>query len=295
MSLKYKVREESGKVIVDDLQNFELSHIFECGQCFRWNREENGSYTGVAKGKVLNVQKSGNQVIFDPATQDDFFRIWVEYFDLNRDYGEIKRRLCEGDPIMQAAIANGYGIRILRQDVWETLLSFIISSNRSISMIKKSIESLSKRYGRLIGEYKGRKYYDFPTPQSLAEKRIDEIQQSHTGYRSKYIVHTAATIVKKEVDIYSLKDRSTEEARRELIKLQGVGPKVSDCILLFSMEKYDAFPIDVWVKRVMEFFYFHKETTLKELQAFAAEKFGKIAGIAQQYLFYYARELGIGK
>jgi N-glycosylase/DNA lyase len=92
-----------------------------------------------------------------------------------------------------------------------------------------------------------------------------------------------------------LKDRSTEEARRELIKLQGVGPKVSDCILLFSMEKYDAFPIDVWVKRVMEFFYFHKETTLKELQAFAAEKFGKIAGIAQQYLFYYARELGIGK
>lgn len=293
--MDYKIIEKDGKIIIENLQDFELSHIFECGQCFRWNKEADGSYTGVAQGRVLNVQKKENQIIFAPTTKDDFMNIWRKYFDLDRDYGEIKKKLAENDDVMEKAIAHGYGIRILNQDVWETLISFIISSNRGIQMIKRSIESLSERYGTFLGIYKGRKYYDFPTAEALFNKSIEEIRKSHTGYRTKYIVDAAAVVVEKQINLCNLKNVSTDDARKQLIRLRGVGPKVSDCILLFSMEKTDAFPIDVWVKRVMEYFYVPQGTGLNEIQDFAQKKFDGYAGFAQQYLFYYARELGIGK
>ncbi|WZL73797.1 DNA glycosylase [Clostridiaceae bacterium 35-E11] len=293
--MNYKIIEQNGKVIVENLQDFELPHIFECGQCFRWNKEEDGSYTGVAKGRIMNVQKKGEQIIFDHTTKDDFIHIWKKYFDLDRDYDAIKEQLSQNDAVMKKAVTHGYGIRILNQDVWETLISFIISSNKGIQMIKRSIESLSERYGTFLGVYRGRKYYDFPTPEALLNKSIEEIRKSHMGYRAKYIVDTAAVVAEKQINLYNLKNLSTEDARTQLIRLSGVGPKVSDCILLFSVEKTDAFPIDVWVKRVMEYFYVPEGTGLKEIQHFAQNKFKGYAGFAQQYLFYYARELGIGK
>lgn len=293
--MNYKIIEKNGQVIVKGIKDFELSHTFECGQCFRWNREYDGSFTGVAKGKVININKNGDEVIFDHTTKDEFLNIWVEYFDLNRDYGIIKKRLGKIDTIMQKAIIHGTGIRILNQDEWEILISFIISSNRGIGLIKKSIESLCERYGEFIGEYRGKKYYDFPKPEDLINISIDEIKKSYTGYRAKYIVNTVTMLVEKQVEIYTFKNLSTEFAREELLHFSGVGPKVADCILLFSMGKYDAFPIDVWVKRVMEYFYLQEGTSMKKVQNFAKEKFEDYAGFAQQYLFYYARELGIGK
>ncbi|TCO76410.1 DNA-3-methyladenine glycosylase family protein [Marinisporobacter balticus] len=293
--MRYTIKEQHRKVIVEGIIDFELSDTFECGQCFRWNREEDDSFTGVAKGKLINIQKKGKQIIFDNTTKEEFLNTWIDYFDLDRDYGRIKKNVAQNDAIMEKAILHGRGIRILNQDEWEILISFIISSNRAIKLIKKSIEALCSRYGKFIGTYNGKKYYDFPNPEELVGKSIEEIKASHTGYRAKYIVDTTKMIMEKQIEIYDLKNLSTTDARKELLRFSGVGPKVADCILLFSMNKYDAFPIDVWVKRVMEYFYLPDAATLKQVQVFAKKKFGDYAGFAQQYLFYYARELGIGK
>lgn len=292
--MKYNLNTEGNKVIIKNLEHFEPKHVFECGQCFRWEIEEDGSYTGVAYGKILNVRKDGEDIVFSNTSLEDFEEIWIDYFDLNRDYGEIKNKLSK-DPILKEAIGFGHGIRILKQDEWEMLISFIISANNRIPMIKKAIGLLSESYGEYIGEYNGRKYYSFPTAESLKDKSIEEIEGCKVGFRAKYILNSANMVCNKEIDIYGLKDLSTEASRNELMKFAGVGPKVSDCIMLFSMNKYDAFPIDVWVKRVMEYFYLKEDTSLKKIQEYGRDKFGEYAGYAQQYLFYYARELGIGR
>ncbi|WP_082394835.1 DNA-3-methyladenine glycosylase [Caloranaerobacter sp. TR13] len=284
-----KITEDKDKVIIENLEDFEPEHIFECGQCFRWNKEDDGSYTGVANGKIINVKKEDGIIIFSNTNLNEFNDIWFEYFDLGRDYSKIKRELSK-DKILKKAVEYGYGIRILKQDVWEVLISFIISANNRIPMIKRAIENLSQKYGELIGEYNGKKYYSFPKADALSRLTIDDIKDCKTGFRAKYIFNAAAIVSNKQMDIYRLKNLTTEEAKKELMLFAGVGPKVADCIMLFSMEKYDAFPIDVWVKRVMEYFYLKKDTKLKDIQKYAQNKFGEYAGFAQQYLFYYARE-----
>lgn len=292
--MEYNIKEENNKIIIENIEHFEPKHILECGQCFRWNEEKDGSYTGVAYNRVINVKKEENKVIFDNTGKKDFKEIWYNYFDLDRDYGKIKEILAE-DNILKKSIDFGEGIRILKQDPWEILISFIISANNRIPMIKKSIEKLSKRYGKYIGEYKDKKYYSFPTADKLDHQTVEEIRKCGTGFRAKYIQNAAIVVSSDQMDIYSIENLSTEDARKKLILFAGVGPKVSDCIMLFSMNKDDAFPIDVWVKRVMEYFYLDEDTKLKDIQRYAQDKFDKYAGFAQQYLFYYARELGIGK
>ncbi|SHK16283.1 DNA-3-methyladenine glycosylase family protein [Paramaledivibacter caminithermalis] len=290
-----KICEMKNGIALENVKDFELPHIFECGQCFRWNKEEDGSYTGVAFGKVINLKKEGNNVFIDNTYYDEFIDIWYDYFDLKRDYGIIKKQLANLDETMAASVKFGHGIRILKQDEWETLISFIISANNRIPMIKKAIEALSINYGDYIGEYRGSKYYSFPKPEALYNLDVGNIQFSGIGFRGKYIISAAKLVTQGEIDIYGLKNLSTEEARIKLMKFPGVGPKVSDCIMFFSMDKDDAFPIDIWVKRVMEYFYVPEGTSLKKIQGFAQSKFGNIAGFAQQYLFYYARELKIGR
>jgi len=292
--MKYDILEEQGKVVIKDIKDFEPKHIFECGQCFRWNKEEDESYTGVAFGRVINVKKTGNDVILSNTNIEDFNNIWYSYFNLDLDYGEIKKEL-SNDPTLKEAIKFGEGIRILRQNEWEILISFIISANNRIPMIKRAIELLSESYGNYIGKYNGKKYYSFPTPESLQDLSIKEVENCKVGFRAKYIINAAKIVSNKEIDIYNLKNFSIDDARKELMTFSGVGPKVSDCIMLFSMGKYDSFPIDVWVKRVMEYFYVNEDSKLSYIQQYGQNKFGKYAGFAQQYLFYYARELGIGK
>ncbi|MBS4536634.1 8-oxoguanine DNA glycosylase [Clostridium sp. D2Q-14] len=292
--MRYDFIEKDDKIIMKDISNFEPKHVFECGQCFRWNRENDGSYTGVVYDKILNVKKVGNDVILSNTNKEDFESIWYNYFDLDRDCDEIKAKLSK-DSILKKAIEFGEGIRILRQDEWEILISFITSANNRIPMIKRALETLSEKYGRFIDEYNGKKYYSFPKAKDLNSLSLDEIKKCHTGFRGKYILSAANIIENKEIDIYAIKNISTEDGRKELLLFPGVGPKVADCILLFSMNKPDAFPIDVWVKRVMEYFYLDEDTNLKDIQKYAQDKFRELAGFAQQYLFYYARELGIGK
>ena len=286
--------EKDNQIILEGIsEDFEPKHVFECGQCFRWLREDDGSYTGVVQGKVINVKKENDLIIFDNTNKEDFENIWFDYFDLGRNYGEIKNQLKVMDEYLEKATEFGQGIRILQQDGWEMLISFIISANNRIPMIQRAINNLSERYGKFIGEYRGKKYYAFPTPEELSKVSVEDIRACQTGFRDKYIKSVVDYVNENNEDVLSYRKLDTSECIKELVKFNGVGPKVADCIALFGMQKYDTFPVDVWVKRVMEEFYVEDNLSLPKIRKFALDKFGDLAGFAQQYLFYYARELGI--
>ena len=289
--MKYNIIEESDKIILKDMVDFNPEHIFECGQAFRWNKEEDDSYTTIAFGKVVNVKKEDKDIILTSTNLDDFNNIWYDYFDLGRDYGEIKKELSK-DPILEKAIAFGDGIRILNQDPFEMIISFIISANNQIPRIKKSIELISKQYGEKIRD----DYYSFPTAEALAQADPLDIREiCRVGFRDVRIVQTSGLIHSGVIKFDDIFSGTRDEGKEILMTLPGVGPKVSDCILLFAFNKDEAFPVDVWVKRVMEHFYLKEDTNVKLIGSHGARVFGKLAGFAQQYLFYYAREQGIGK
>lgn len=286
------IEQDKQTVIVHGIRNFDLTHIFECGQCFRWNRFKNG-YIGIAFGKVIYVYLKDGKLFIDNCTLYEFNDIWKEYFDLERGYSQIKESLSL-DKVLKKAVKFGHGIRILRQDEWECLVSFIISANNAIPRIKKSIDYICRYFGRPI-KYKDLMFYTFPTVEDLAYSDVSDIKECKCGYRSDYIKRSAEMVLSGEVDLYKLKYLDYRDAREQLLKLPGVGPKVADCVLLYSMGKFTAFPTDVWVGRVMKQFYVDDDMSLKKIHDYAIDKFGELSGFAQQYLFYYARELKIGK
>ena len=278
-------------------ESFELEDIFECGQCFRWNVEDNGSYTGVVKNSVINVSKNNNEIIFKgifDGNEEGFKDHIRYYFDLDTNYNDIKEKLSNIDEYLKTATKFGSGIRILNQDLWECIISFIISANNNIPRIKKIIERISEKYGNKIN-FNGKIYFSFPTPERLAQATVNDLRDLGTGFRDIRIYNTTNMILTKEVDLEKIsKMNSTEEMREELLKLDGVGPKVADCILLFSsLKRIDVFPIDVWVRRVMNELYIHNENeekvNKKEITKLAQDKFLGISGLAQQYLFYWKR------
>lgn len=264
------------KKIID---SFELCDIFECGQCFRWNKNEDASYTGVAFGRVLTVSKKDGEVYF---SDDD--EIWSEYFDLETDYSEIKRTL-SCDEITKNAIKKGEGIRILKQDFFETVISFIISQNNNIPRIKGIVEKLCAKYGREIENG----FFAFPEKEVIASLEKEDLAFLKAGYRDSYIIDAARKITDGKIDMNIIKNAPIDEARREISKIKGVGPKVADCILLFGASRYEVFPTDVWMKRVLTELYGFETLTPVQINAFAKEKFGNLAGFAQQYLFYSMR------
>ena len=291
-----KLYQENNKVIIDKIKDFEPKHIFECGQCFRWDKEEDGSYTGVANRKILNVKLEGDTLILDNTNLDDYHRIWHNYFDMDRDYSAIKAELAQMDEHLYNATIFGQGMRILNQDTFEIVISFIISARNAIPMIKRSVAFLSKALGEEIGEYRGKKYYAFPTPKALSSCDVQVLIDSKVAFRKGYIRDASYIQHSLQMDMYKLRNLPTDMARKELMTIPGVGPKVSDCILLFGLSKYDVFPVDVWVQRVMHEFYIEKEMKdLKKIREFGIDMFKDKSGIAQQYLFYYAREKGIGR
>lgn len=288
----YKITENNNGINVENVRDFNPVHTFECGQCFRWHRNNDGSYNGVVKGRVVNIDYRENRLRISNTTVQEFIDIWFDYLDLGRDYSEIKDMLRK-DPIMEKAIEFGYGIRILKQDIWETLVSFILSANNRIPMIMKTVESFSTVYGEEI-LFNGTKFNAFPDTESLSALNVDQLSLCGGGFRCKYILETSRILKEGKVDLKKLTEMGTDKAREELMIFPGVGPKVADCVLLYSGTKQDVFPTDVWVKRVMEELYFKREASFKEIQNFAAAHFGEMSGFAQQYLFYYARENRIG-
>ena len=283
------------KYILKNQKSFELKDIFECGQCFRWNKEKDGSYTGIIKQGVLNVLKDNDEIVFTGKINGDIKKIVTDYFDLERDYEKIKIELSSIDKYLKQSIEYGKGIRILNQDLWETIISFIISANNNIPRIKGIIERISKKYGKEI-IWKGKTYYTFPTPEELKDAKIADFRNLGTGFRDIRIYETTHLILDGKVSFEKMyKETDTLKVREELLSLSGVGPKVADCILLFSsLKRFDVFPIDVWVRRVMNELYIkcedEKKVSKKEIEKIAKQKFGNLEGIAQQYLFYWKRE-----
>ncbi len=287
------MREQEYKI--SNIDSFELKDIFDCGQCFRWNEQQDGSYTGVFGENVLNVSKVGNDVVFKGICKENIKETVEKYFDLNRDYQKIKNQLMQIDENMKKSVEYGQGIRILNQDLWETIISFIISANNNIPRIKGIIERLSKKYGKEI-EWNNTKYYTFPTAKTLKDVTVQEYRELGLGFRDIRLYETTHMILDKKVDLEAMKNNpNTMEVREQLLSLSGVGPKVADCILLFSdLKRFEVFPIDVWVRRVMNDLYIHNEdetkVNKKQIEKIAQEKFGDLAGLAQQYLFYWRRE-----
>ena len=277
--------------------SFELADIFDCGQCFRWNIEDDGSYTGVFKKIVLNVKKIDDEVFFNGVNYGSIDSIEEinHYFDLNRNYDELKSKLEKIDDYMKNSIEFGKGIRILNQDLWETIISFIISANNNIPRIKGIIDRLSEKYGEKL-EYDGREYYSFPEPIALKDVSVAEYRSLGLGFRDIRLYETTQKILNNEFDLNGQWNLDTGAVYKNLLELSGVGPKVADCILLFSdLKRFDVFPIDVWIRRVMNDLYIHNDDETKvskvQIQKLADEKFGSLKGLAQQYLFYWRRSL----
>ena len=291
-----------GYAPIDDLN---LRETFECGQCFRWralDSAETASFVGVAGGHIAQIDYDGKTkhlhiiemgAVTEPTDSTEF---WPEYLDFNRDYAAIKRKLSRNDDVMKTAIAAGRGIRILKQDLWETIVSFIISQNNNIPRIKGCIDKLALLFGEpieLAGTEKNKAEEkaildsvglvpaSIPTSAKLASLTEEDLAPVKLGYRARYLIETARAV----------EENGLPSDMEGLSGLCGVGPKVANCIGLFGLGKMDSFPIDVWVKRVMSKMYDFDEGDISGMQAFAEQKFGSLGGFAQQYLFYYIREL----
>ncbi len=281
------------KYIIKNCKSFKAKDIFECGQCFRWNEEPDGSYTGIFGHNVLNV-KEEKDIVITGICNGDIEEICKYYFDLDRNYEEIKKTLSLVDDNMKESIKYGEGIRILNQDLWEMIISFIISANNNIPRIKGIIERMSAKYGQEI-KFRGKSYYTFPTIDELSQASVKDLKDLGLGFRDRYVYETTKKIKEGKINLENLKQEPTNEVRKQLLTLTGVGPKVADCIMLFStLKRFDVFPVDVWVRRVMNDLYIHNEdetkVNKKQIQEIARDKFGALEGIAQQYLFYWKRE-----
>lgn len=266
---------KNNNIYVYGVPEFDLPHTLDCGQAFRWVCDQNDIWSGVAFDRFLKLQKlEDGTIILYNTSEDDFKNIWFDYFDLDRNYSEIIKILGTND-ILKKACEYSYGIRILNQEPFETLCSFIISQNNNIKRIKGIIERLCENFGENKNGY-----YTFPTAKKLASLTLEDLSVLRSGFRAKYLLDAAKKVVSGEVDLYNLKNLPLDDARAELMKIVGVGPKVADCCLLFSHKHISAFPKDVWIKRAMEVLF----------QGELPENSKEYAGIAQQYIFFYARD-----
>lgn len=284
--------ETNNHIVLHGVTEFDLGQTFSCGQCFRWERDSDGTYTGLYGAHPLRIGQQGDVITLYHTTKEEYETIWRGYFDLNTDYRAIQAHLSR-DAVMRRAISAGRGIRLLVQEAFETLISFIISANNNIPRIKGIIARLCEAFGA-PAPFEGGTVYAFPTAETLTRLTRADLAPLRAGFRDKYILDAAQKAASGAVDFDAVYAMDYAAAKRELKKVMGVGDKVADCVLLFGFQKYDAFPVDVWVRRVLEYCY-PDGAHRSDAAAFARERFGPYGGFAQQYLFYYARENKIAK
>lgn len=265
---------KNGNLYIVNPENFDLEMTLDCGQAFRFKQTGDKEWTGVCGGRVLKLLQTEDEIMIRDLNEADFYGFFEDYFDLSRDYGKIIDEISDNE-ILSSAAAYGSGIRILNQEPFETLCSFIISQNNNIPRIKGIIERLTKKYGKELSDG----FYDFPGPEALAGLTVEDLADIRMGFRAKYILDAAKKVASGEIDLDSLYDKDYETAKSELMKIKGVGPKVADCTLLFSLKHFEAFPIDVWIKKAMS----------KLFPDGLPEKYKQYGGIIQQYIFFYAR------
>ncbi len=275
---------------------FNLKYTLECGQCFRWHKiyedNEKITYVGVIHDRVVHISQVQNTLIVSSSNMENIEEVIRKYFDLDVDYEKIENKIAKIDKNIENAVKNSTGIRILNQDFFEMVISYIISANNNIKRISRSVEDISKKYGKKI-MFCGRDYYLFPTIKELELVTEEEYKKCGVGFRARYLKNTVKYMLENKIDYDYIKVLDTVCAKRELMKMQGVGQKVADCILLFSLERREVFPIDVWVERVMSKIYFKElngKTSKKEILDYAINNFDKNCGIVQQHLFYNIRE-----
>lgn len=274
------------------IEDFDLRHIFDCGQAFRWEKVADQDYIGISGDQVLRITQAGNKIGYSCETQV-FNEFWHPYFDLNTNYDQIKRTLLIKDPSLGDAIDFGSGIRLLNQEPFEMLITFILSANNHIPRIKSLVKKLCENYGKpinhpwtdLIGPM-----YSFPEPKALAEARIEDLRALGLGYRDRYVLESAIKVAESPELMSQIQAMTYGKAKQELLTFSGVGPKVADCILLFSSGRHEAFPIDTWIKKTLERRYGLHQLSTKALEAWADHIFGDLKGYAQQYMFFYERE-----
>jgi N-glycosylase/DNA lyase len=277
------------KEIEIDVDCFNLKYTLECGQCFRWKYID-GYYIGVIKDRIIKIKQDNNKLYIKSDNDYELEKVVKDYFQLEKDYKAIEERISKKDKYVEKAVKNTSGLRHLKQDFFETIISYIISANNNIPRISKSVNEISRRFGKEI-EFEGEKYYLFPNPEQLKNVTVDQYRECGVGFRDKYIYNTVKKINNKEIDLDNMQKMNTVELRNMLLTLMGIGPKVADCILLFSCSRQEVFPVDVWVERVMNKLYFEgKEASKKEILNYASKNFGSDAGIIQQHLFYNIRE-----
>ena len=273
---------------------FSIPQICESGQCFRLDAVSEDTYELLVGSRYLKIRirenlaeaagrdgnrkanSQGETILY--CTQEEYDTFWKEYFDLSVSYSDYIGQIDEQDDYLKSAAAFGGGIRILRQDTWEMIITFILSQQNNIPRIKGLIRALSERYGKKCETPEGRAYYAFPCAEELSRAAEEELRELKLGYRSKYICQTARMVAGGEIDLDALKEMEYTEARTELMRLSGIGGKVADCICLFALHQMDAFPVDTHIKKVLELHYPH---------GFPFEKYRGCAGVMQQYIFYY--------
>lgn len=287
-------------VIVRNVEHLDVHKTFDCGQSFRFERVENSAheceYSGVAFGKLVSFAQDGDTLYVYNSDMEDFKNIWARFLCLDMDYSRVSEEIVRvgRGSVLEQAEKYGRGIRILRQDAFEAVISFIVSQNNNIPRIKKIIENMSAAYGEKIDVCESMRTHisensslcAFPTPERLASLCEQDLRELKMGFRAAYIVDAVKKLKGGELDLEELALLPTQECIEALCTVKGIGVKVASCAALFGMAKYDAFPIDVWIKRVAGKYFADED------EPFCAARFGEYAGIAQQYLFYYERYLG---
>ena len=294
-SVRAATDEKIPTVVIEGVEDLDVGKIFDCGQCFRFDPVENSphekEFAGVAFGRFVSFAQEGDTLYIYNSTADDFESVWYPFLSLDCDYSVMTEDILSRSDkeALRLAVNYGQGIRILRQDEWETVCSFIISQQNNIPRIKKIVESLSRRLGTPISapgmeEHGGRSdgiAYAFPTPQAVFDAGEDVLAELKTGFRAKYILDAARRVLDGSLDFDFLRNcDDLDQCRKHLLSVRGIGDKVANCSLLFGFEKLNAFPVDVWIRRVIQK-YFPENYDPSELGAYA--------GLAQQYLFYYER------
>ena len=269
--MDYKeIIQQDTDLILTEIKNFKLPQILDNGQSFRWSGDEN-SYSGIAYGRFLELHIDDKNLIFKNVSLKEFEHTWRDYFDLGRSYDELRLQY-DSDLTLKKAIAHSPGLRLMRQDPWETLITFILSQNSNIPRIKGMVSRLCEGFGELLPNGG----YTFPQAEALIDADLSDIK---SGYRVDYIKDAARRVSEGRLDLEKLKLASSEELRVALLEVHGVGPKVADCVMLFGFGRVECFPLDVWMKRVMADYYPNG----------FPENLLDTAGIAQQFLFHYIR------
>lgn len=256
---------------------FSLKQICDSGQCFRMQKEADGSYSLIASGRYLKAEQR-NQQIFLYCSQEEYETVWKTYFDMDTDYGRFQSAVKQDDAYLREASQTGCGIRILRQDIWETIVSFLISQQNNIKRIRGCIDTVCRKYGEEKKTDEGVSYYTFPAPETLSQVTEEEFRACGLGYRSRYLVKTAQMAAGGAIDLNALKEMDYGQSRQALMQFSGVGEKVADCICLFALHHLDSFPIDTHIAKVMKEHY---------KEGFPFEEYKGFSGVLQQYVFYH--------